>query len=139
MIDQHVHTLVYSSRRGRYCLDDAEHGHDLTHGEWVSVEVLGGVWIDGAIEHSVDYTLDTPGLYTICDEGMQQEHRSRRAPLTEEGLYTAVRRGMHKGLSMRDAISAARGQTVGVFRGYYFVSVSGHVLGLCTGMRVRLR
>ena len=51
MTDDTIHTLVASSTKGRYALDDPETGHDLTSGEPLAI-LLGGRWIEGHIEHS---------------------------------------------------------------------------------------
>ena len=51
MSDGTVYTLVASSNRGRYALDDPETGHDLTSGEPLAIR-LGGYWIEGHVEHS---------------------------------------------------------------------------------------
>lgn len=137
-MDEQIHTLVYSSNRGRYCFDDSESGHDITSGELISIEVLNGVWVDGRVESSGRYAIDTPGLYSIADRGMPKDN-SIREPLTEEKLQQAIQRGMREGMSFADALSAAEGLTVGIFRGYYFISKDGQIIGLCTGMHVRSR
>jgi Domain of unknown function (DUF5348) len=51
MIGNTISTLVASSTKGRYALDDPETGHDLTSGEPIAIR-LGGQWIEGHIEHS---------------------------------------------------------------------------------------
>jgi hypothetical protein len=50
MKDDTIYTLVPSSNRGRYALDDAVYGHDLTSGEAIAI-LLGGQWVEGHIEH----------------------------------------------------------------------------------------
>lgn len=50
MSDNTIYTLVASSNRGRYALDDPEQGHDLTSGEPIAIR-LGGQWIEGHLEH----------------------------------------------------------------------------------------
>jgi Domain of unknown function (DUF5348) len=55
--DHTIHTLVPSTSRGRYALDDPLHGQDLTSGQPLAL-LLGGRWIDGSIEHA-------SGLYAI--------------------------------------------------------------------------
>ena len=50
MTDDTIYTLVASSNRGRYALDDAVYGHDLTSGEAIAI-LLGGQWTLGHIEH----------------------------------------------------------------------------------------
>jgi Domain of unknown function (DUF5348) len=49
-----MHTLVASSTRGRYALDDPE-GWDISIGDAIAIW-LGGQWIEGGVEH-------TGGLY----------------------------------------------------------------------------
>lgn len=76
MTDDIVHTLVASSTKGRYALDDSEEGHDLTSGEPVAI-LLGGRWVEGYIEHSRQrYTSAhivsqhiLPGYYFIARDG----------------------------------------------------------------------
>lgn len=140
MTEQATHILTWSSNRGRYCFDDPENGHDLTTGEPVSIEVLNGVWIDGHIYHSGSY--DGPGCYQIADAGRPHPGGMTRLPreeLTQENLQQRIKAAAKEGMSLADALSAAEGQTVGLFCGYYFISTDGQVLGLCTGMRVRPR
>jgi hypothetical protein len=50
MKDDTIYTLVASTNRGRYALDDPEQGHDLTSGEAIAI-LLGVQWIEGHIEH----------------------------------------------------------------------------------------
>ncbi len=50
MSDETVYTLVASSNRGRYALDDPVYGHDVTSGEYIAI-LLGGRWVEGRIEH----------------------------------------------------------------------------------------
>ena len=57
MSDDTIYTLVPSTSRGRYALDDPLHGQDLTSGQSLAL-LLGGCWIDGSIEHA-------SGLYAI--------------------------------------------------------------------------
>ena len=45
-----MHTLVVSTNRGRYALDDPE-GQDITGGDRIAVW-LGGQWIEGSVEHA---------------------------------------------------------------------------------------
>jgi Domain of unknown function (DUF5348) len=45
-----LHTLVASTNRGRYALDDPE-GQDITSGDRIAVW-LGGQWIEGSVEHT---------------------------------------------------------------------------------------
>jgi hypothetical protein len=51
MIDETISTLVPSTNRGRYALDDQHIGHDLTSGEALAL-LLGGQWIEGRVEHA---------------------------------------------------------------------------------------
>jgi Domain of unknown function (DUF5348) len=46
-----VHTLVASSTRGRYALDDPFEGHDITSGEPIAI-LLNGRWVDGSVEYA---------------------------------------------------------------------------------------
>ena len=62
MSDDTIYTLVPSTSRGRYALDDPVSGQDLTSGQPLAL-LLGGRWIDGSIEH-------TSGLYV-------REHTTR--------------------------------------------------------------
>lgn len=49
-MDKEEHTLVVSSNRGRYALDD-EHGSDISSGQKIEI-LLNGQWIAGSIEHA---------------------------------------------------------------------------------------
>ena len=49
-MNETVHTLVPSTNRGRYALDDPE-GQDITGGDSMVVW-LGGQWILGSVEHA---------------------------------------------------------------------------------------
>jgi hypothetical protein len=51
MTDDTVYTLVASSTKGRYALNDPETGQDLTSGEPIAI-LLGRQWLEGRIEHS---------------------------------------------------------------------------------------
>jgi hypothetical protein len=133
-----MHMLTWSENGGHYALDDPETGQEVGYGQ-LSIEVLDGVWVDGHIVYSTNY--DGPGCYQIADAGRPHPEagaRLPRKPLTEENLQhlMAARRGADMPLS--EAVSTVMGDTVGLFRGYYFVSKDGYVLGLCTGMRVRV-
>ncbi len=46
-----TYTLVPSTNRGRYSLDDPEQGLDITSGDRIAIQ-LGGRWIEGSVEHS---------------------------------------------------------------------------------------
>ena len=140
MEQKEAHVLTWSSNRGRYALDDPDHGHDLTSGEPVSIEVLNGVWVDGAIEHSGGY--DGAGCYNINDTGRPHPGSSPRLPkepLTQESLQRSVQAATKEGMSLADALDAATGKVSALFCGYYFCSNDGQILGLCTGMRIRLQ
>ncbi|SRR6266487_547488 len=141
MNEQETHVLTWSSNRGRYCFDDPESGHDITSGEPISIEVLSGVWVDGSVEHSS--TSDGVGCYNINDAGRPHPGtmaaRLPKEPITQESLQKAVSTAMSRGMSLADALDAATGKATGLFAGYYFLSVHGQTLGLCTGMRVRSR
>ena len=58
MPEDTVSTLVISSVRGRYALDDPLHGQDITSGQALAI-LLGGHWIEESIEHA-------GGLYAAC-------------------------------------------------------------------------
>ncbi len=65
------HTLVLSTTRGRYALDNAQYGHDITSGEYIEV-LLGGKWIPGHVEHAKltsKSTVAQAGLYAIQELG----------------------------------------------------------------------
>jgi Domain of unknown function (DUF5348) len=75
--NEKTHTLVASSTSGRYALDDATYGHDLTSGEHIAI-YLNGCWITGRVEHgSLFYAIDSygasmgvkSGYYFISDNG----------------------------------------------------------------------
>ena len=139
MKDDTIYTLVASSNRGRYALDDPDHGHDLTSGEPIAI-LLGGQWIPGRIEHS-GHSGDA-GCYHIADSGRRSSQR-QDTPKTQEdyerSVTPRVRAALQEGMSLADALSQATGQVVDLFRGYYFIaSLDGAVCGLCTGMHVRL-
>ena len=75
MSDQRVSTLVPSTSRGRYALDDPVHGQDVTAGNVLQV-LLGGHWIRGSIEHASGlYALEpaahsvSSGYYFLASEG----------------------------------------------------------------------
>jgi Domain of unknown function (DUF5348) len=64
MTDNTIFTLVASSTKGRYALNDPETGHDLTSGESIAI-LLGGQWNSGHIEHGRGrYESRAPGLPT---------------------------------------------------------------------------
>ena len=50
MDDDTMHTLIASTNRGRYALDDPA-GHDITSGDRMAIW-LGGQWIEGSVEHA---------------------------------------------------------------------------------------
>ena len=51
MSEQTVHTLVPSTSRGCYALDDHLHGQDITSGD-VLLILLSGHWTQGSVEHA---------------------------------------------------------------------------------------
>ena len=57
MADDTVSTLVPSTSRGRYALDDPVTGQEITSGNVLQV-LLGGQWIKGSVEHA-------GGLYAL--------------------------------------------------------------------------
>ncbi len=65
MRDDTMHTLVASSNRGRYALDDPD--HHLTTGQPLAM-LLGGSWTPGRVEHST--SPDAEGCYVLT--GMAQ-------------------------------------------------------------------
>jgi len=132
-----THTLAWSENRGHYALDDPESGQDVGYGP-LSIEALDGVWVDGHVEYSTNY--DGPGCYQIAAPGRPHPGagvRLPREPLTQESMQRILA-ALREDISLADAVSAVTGETVGLFQGYYFVSKDGYVLGLCTGMRVRV-
>jgi len=76
MTEDTISTLVASSTKGRYALDDPETGHDLTSGEPLAI-LLGGQWIEGHIEHGRQRYASAqlvsqrilPGYYFIARDG----------------------------------------------------------------------
>ena len=88
-------TLVLSNNSGRYAIDDAVYGRDLTTGDAVIV-MAGDAWVEGFVEHSSAY--DTEGVYA--------------AEMVNYSMTIVV--------------------------GYFVRLESGGVLGLCSGMRVRV-
>ncbi|HEX6507176.1 MAG TPA: hypothetical protein VF221_06035 [Chloroflexota bacterium] len=132
-----IHTLTWSETRGHYALDNPETGQVVGSGPF-SIEVLDGVWVDGHIAYSTNY--DGPGCYQIADAGRPHPEAGKqlpRQPLTPERLQRIVG-AYREDIPLSDAVSAVLEETVGLFRGCYFVSKDGYVLGLCTGMRVRV-
>ena len=51
--DDTIYTLVPSSRRGHYALDDPQHGRDIESGDALAI-LLAGRWIEGDIEHKAN-------------------------------------------------------------------------------------
>jgi hypothetical protein len=75
MPEHTVYTLVISSTRGRYALDDAEQGQDITSGQALAI-MLNGRWIEGSIEHARGlYALEqaaqpaSRGYYFLANDG----------------------------------------------------------------------
>src|SRR5712691_4579353 len=107
MSDDTIYTLVPSSNRGRYALDDPESGHDLTSGEPIAI-LLGGQWTPGHIEHSGHY--GGPGCYHIADSGRKYSERPDKPKTQEEFERTVtprVRAAIGEGMSLADAMSSA--------------------------------
>ena len=132
-----IHTLTWSENGGHYALDDPETGQEVGYG-LLSIEVLDGVWVDGHIAYSTNY--DGPGCYQIADSGRPHPEAAvqlPREPLSPERLQRIVA-GRREDIPLSDAVSAVLEETLGLFRGYYFISKDGYILGLCTGMRVRV-
>jgi hypothetical protein len=70
-----IHTLVPSTSRGRYALDDPVSGQDITSGQPLLI-LLGGHWIEGSIEHAGElYALEhaaqpvSSGYYFLANDG----------------------------------------------------------------------
>ena len=70
-------TLVVSSNRGRYALDDPDKGAELTSGKACEI-LLGGHWIAGSVEHAGNlYHISGrggpgqvyEGFYFVADDG----------------------------------------------------------------------
>jgi Domain of unknown function (DUF5348) len=87
MRDETIYTLVPSTNRGRYALDDPDYGSDLTSGEVLAI-LLNGHWIEGSIGHSTMY--DGPGCYHIADYG--KHHHPAHDIVTKDPLGYALRR-----------------------------------------------
>jgi hypothetical protein len=75
MPEDTVSTLVISSVRGRYALDDPLHGQDITSGQALAI-LLGGHWIEGSIEHAgglyaLEYAAQpaSSGYYFLANDG----------------------------------------------------------------------
>ena len=75
MSEQTIHTLVPSTSRGRYSLDDPVSGQDITSGD-VLLILLGGHWTQGSVEHASGlYALEhavqpvSSGYYFLASDG----------------------------------------------------------------------
>ena len=123
-------TLVLSSNRGRYAIDDPE-GYDITSGEHIAISV-GGVWIEGHVEHSSSY--EGSGCYAISDTGRKGKGKGPQSQVEFEAMMTAQ---AAQGKSLADALSTISGTISDVFCGYYFIANDGNICGLCTGMKIR--
>jgi hypothetical protein len=66
MSNERVYTLVPSTNRGRYALDDPQ-GYDLTTHQSVSL-LLGGSWTLGRVEHSHAPTKKYPDVAGLSHE-----------------------------------------------------------------------
>jgi hypothetical protein len=73
MNDDTIHTLVASTNRGRYALDESE-GQDITGGQSIAIW-LAGQWTLGSVEHGGKlYASEAsgrvePGYYFIASNG----------------------------------------------------------------------
>ena len=70
-----IYTLVPSTNRGRYALDDPEHGQNIASGDALAI-LLAGQWIEGSIVHAANLyviaygsRLVTSGYYFIARDG----------------------------------------------------------------------
>jgi hypothetical protein len=70
-----VSTLVISTTRGRYALDDPVYGQELTSGQALAI-LIGGHWTLGSIEHAGSlYVLEyaaqpaSSGYYFLTSDG----------------------------------------------------------------------
>jgi hypothetical protein len=84
MPEDTVSTLVISSVRGRYALDDPLQDQDLTSGQALAI-LLGGHWIEGGIEHA-------GGLYAL--EQAPQQASSGYYFLASDGNMCGICAGM---------------------------------------------
>lgn len=57
--------LVPSTNRGRFALDDAVEGRDITSGDVVSL-LVDGQWVAGQVEHSLKHH---GGYYLLAHNG----------------------------------------------------------------------
>lgn len=64
MPDETVHTLVASSNRGRYALDDPQAGQDITSGDALAI-LLAGKWIEGSVERTGNIYADEHGARPV--------------------------------------------------------------------------
>lgn len=51
MRDDIMHILVLSTNKGRYALDDPDHGQEVTSGSSIAI-LLHGQWIEGKVKHA---------------------------------------------------------------------------------------
>jgi hypothetical protein len=116
MSNEQIYTLVPSTNRGRYALDDPLYAYDVTGSQPLAI-LLGEHWIEGRVEHSRRY--DGPGCYHLAGGGL-------RKPQAREALKL-------------DPDKSSLQLVDDLFCGYYFLAHDGTVCGLCTGMSVRLR
>jgi hypothetical protein len=77
--DVKIFTLVPSTNRGRYALDNPQTGHERDLGEVLSI-LLGGQWIEGRVEHG------------------SKMYASERSGQMEKGYYFIDRNGQICGL-----------------------------------------
>jgi Domain of unknown function (DUF5348) len=85
MPEDTVSTLVMSSTRGRYALDDSLYGQDMTSGQALAI-LLGGYWTLGSIEHA-------GGLYAL--EQAAQPTSSGYSFLARDGSVCGLCAGMN--------------------------------------------
>jgi hypothetical protein len=73
MSNEQVYTLVPSTNRGRYALDDPQ-GYDLTAGDVVAI-LIAGRWREGTSENGAVYSIEAlphqavKGYYFITRDG----------------------------------------------------------------------
>jgi hypothetical protein len=84
MSNETMYTLVPSTNRGRYVLDDPISAPDVTGGQPLAV-LLGGYWIEGRVEQ-------TSNLYT--NERSGQVERGYYFIATDDGTICGLCAGM---------------------------------------------
>lgn len=69
-----IHTLVISTSRGRYALDDAQSGPNLNSGDCIAI-LLNSTWLPGHVEHGRLYASSDepqtaqPGYFFVANRG----------------------------------------------------------------------